>query len=174
MIKKIKGRASKVCFLSQKVSDKIRRYFLRKVKNVAENAFFLPLPKKRHMRKKNNFARKKTYCPYINFRSFIRKSQKVKNVMCVRKRILPEIRHIASKNNSEQLLRVFFLHKQRIGHLNFVSCLKKLVTRSGVIFRVKSKMRRKMRFSSPSPKNSTLLHPTPPYSTLVAFFWVKS
>ena len=41
---KIKGRASKVCFLSQKVSDEIRRYFLRKVKNVPENAFCLPLP----------------------------------------------------------------------------------------------------------------------------------
>ena len=37
---KIKGRASKVSFLSQKVSKKMWRYFLDNVKNAPESAFF--------------------------------------------------------------------------------------------------------------------------------------
>ena len=37
---KIKGRASKVSFSSQKVSRKMWRYFLGNVKNAPKNAFF--------------------------------------------------------------------------------------------------------------------------------------
>ena len=40
LAQKIKGRASKVSFSSQKVSRKMWRYFLGNVKNAQENAFF--------------------------------------------------------------------------------------------------------------------------------------